>query len=49
MEDEVNDENYEKMSNEGANKGTFFFLMYITCLRYASMWKSASVNFLSVS
>ena len=37
------------MSNEGANKGKFFFVVGIKFLRYASVWKNASVIFLSVS
>ena len=32
-EDEEDDKNYEEVSNEGANKDKFFFLIGIACLR----------------
>ena len=34
------DENYGEMSNEGENKVMYFFVIDITCLCYASMWKN---------
>ena len=33
VEDEENDANFEDMSDEGANKGTFLFVISITYLR----------------
>ena len=47
-QDDEDDENDKDMSNGGENKGMFFFVIDITFLRYASMWKNASVYFVSV-
>ena len=33
VDDDEDDENYKEISNEGENKGTFFFVIDIKCLR----------------
>ena len=48
VEDEEDNANFAEMSDEGANEGTFLFVIYITSLRQTSMWKNPLIKFVSV-
>ena len=48
-EDEDDNENDKEMSNKGANKGIFLFVIDIKCLCFSSMWKILLISlYLSV-
>ena len=48
-EDEEENANFAEMSDEGANEGTFLFVIDITSLRSTSMWKNTLIKFVSVN